>query len=88
VVCRVNDPVERIAHVTHARNAGYLALLSRMRDVLVDGVRARIANPPADTSDPRPAAIVGAAFACLIAAQTTWLASDQTRSFAEVLDRR
>jgi AcrR family transcriptional regulator len=81
-----NDAMERIVQSTPTLNAGYLQKVSRMQRLLVDGVRARLTNPQADLSDPRPAAIVGAAFACLIAAQTTWSACGQNRPFTELLD--
>ncbi|MBK4348604.1 TetR family transcriptional regulator [Lacisediminihabitans changchengi] len=83
-----SDAMERIMQSTPALNAGYLDKLSRMQALLVDGVRQRLGPREADGTgpDPRPAAIVGAAFACLLAARTTWLASDQARPFAELLD--
>jgi len=82
-----NETMERIVQSAPALNAAYLDKFSRMQRLLVDGVRARITTTPAaDAADPRPAAIVGAAFACLIAARTTWLASDGTRAYADLLD--
>jgi AcrR family transcriptional regulator len=76
--------MERIIQGNPALNAGYLERVSRTQDRLLHLVRERIGQH--DPNDPRAAAIVGAALSCLIAAQTTWLASNQARPFGDVLD--
>lgn len=84
-----SDAMERIMRSTPTLNAGYLDKMSRMQQLLVQGVRERLSRTnslPLPPDDPRPAALVGAAFACLTAARTTWLASDQARPFGELLD--
>lgn len=56
-----------------------------MQDLVLDEARTRTGRP--DPADPRTAAIVGAAFSCLIAAWTTWLTIDQAQPFGDLLDR-
>ncbi len=80
-----NEAMERIVRSTPALNAGYLEKLSRMQALLVDEVARRLGIDDPD-ADPRPKAIVGAAFACLTAAQTAYLDSDRERAFEEFLD--
>lgn len=85
-----SDAMERIMQSTPALNASYLDKMSRMQGLLVEGIRGRLApegSPGTSLVDPRPAAIVGAAFACLLAARTAWLSSDQSRPFADLLDQ-
>lgn len=81
-----NDAMDRIVHSTPTLTAGYLEKLSRMQDLLVEEVARRLGNGTVDPLDPRPTAIVGAAFACMTAAQAAFGASDQSRPFAEFLD--
>jgi AcrR family transcriptional regulator len=89
-----NDAMEHIVHSTLSLRAGYLEKLSRMQGMLVEEVARRLAlaRPSTTTvnntvrADPRAAAIVGAAFACLTAARATFHDTDQSRSFSELLD--
>jgi AcrR family transcriptional regulator len=84
---RRTEAMENIVHSSPSLNARYFEKLSRMQALLVEGVADRLvgssASPPAD---PRPAAIVGAAFACLTAAQATFVASDRSVPFSTLLD--
>ena len=80
-----SDAMELIVQSTPSLNAGYLEKMSRMQALLIDGVRGRLGTPEVD--NPRAAAIVGAAFACMQAARSTWLASDRTVSFNDLLDQ-
>jgi hypothetical protein len=67
--------MEQTIQANPALTAGQLERVSRTQDLLVDLVRERISRH--DPTDPRPAAIVGAALPCLIAAKTTWVVSDK-----------
>jgi len=66
-------------------NASYLERVSRMQELLHDEARTRTGWP--DPADPRTAAIVGAAFSCLIAAWATWLTTNQAQPFGDLLDQ-
>lgn len=85
-----NDAMESIVRSTPQLQAGYLEKMQRVQELLIGRVADRLTDasemPHERGTDPRPAAIVGAAFACMQAARTTWFASDQKRPFAEVLD--
>jgi AcrR family transcriptional regulator len=81
-----NDAMERIVESSPQLNARYLEKMQRIQDLLVGRVAARLANQGRFEPDPRPAAIVGAAFACMQAARSAWLQSDQTQPFGEYLD--
>jgi AcrR family transcriptional regulator len=88
-----NEAMERIVQSTPSLNARYLEKLSRMQGLLVDEIARRLERAP-DTSPPtafapaelRAAAIVGAAFACLTAAQAVYRESDRSQPFHELLD--
>jgi AcrR family transcriptional regulator len=81
-----NDAMERIVRSSAQLNARYLEKMQRVQEILVGRVAARLPNEAMDPADPRPAAIVGAAFACMTAARTYWLESDQQQPFGEYLD--
>jgi AcrR family transcriptional regulator len=81
-----NDAMERIVRSTPQLNARYLEKMQRIQDLLVARVAARLTGAQVDPSDPRPAALVGAAFACMQAARTAWLGSDQTQPFSSFID--
>ncbi len=81
-----NEAMDRIVRDSPQLNARYLERMQRIQELLVGRVAARIADPAVGQDDPRPAAIVGAAFACMQAARTAWLESDQQQSFGEYLD--
>lgn len=81
-----NDAMERIVRSTPQLNARYLEKMHRIQDLLVDRVAARLTGKPTNPDDPRPAALVGAAFACMHAARVAWLASDHTEPFGTYLD--
>ncbi|MET0716639.1 MAG: TetR family transcriptional regulator [Mycetocola sp.] len=81
-----NDAMEAIVRSTPQLYAGYLEKMQRIQQLLIGRVATRIgAGEPTD-GDPRAAAIVGAAFACMQAARTSWFASDQSGTFDRVLD--
>jgi AcrR family transcriptional regulator len=81
-----NDAMERIVQTTPQLTARYLEKMQRLQTLLTGRVATRLGL--ADTpNDPRPAAIVGAAFACMQAARLAWLDSDQTEPYEAYLDR-
>jgi AcrR family transcriptional regulator len=75
--------MEKIVRDHPTLNASYLERVSRMQELVLDEARSRTGWP--DPADPRTAAIVGAAFSCLIAAWTTWLTIDQAQPFGDLL---
>jgi AcrR family transcriptional regulator len=80
--------IERIVQVTPALRARYLEKVDHMEALCEQVVRDRLAElgrPSAD-GDPRPRAVVGAAFSCLLAAQSAAVAEWNRRSFADLLD--
>jgi len=77
--------MENIVRDHPALNASYLERVSRMQELVLDQARVRTGRQ--DPTDPRTPAIVGAAFSCLIAAWTTWLASNQAQPFGVLLDQ-
>ena len=77
--------MEKIVRDHPALNASYLERVSRMQELVLDEVRTRTGR--SDPADPRTAAIVGAAFSCLIAAWSTWLTTDQAKPFGVLLDQ-
>jgi len=77
--------MENIVRDHPALNASYLERVSRMQELVLDQARTRTGQQ--DPTDPRPPAIIGAAFSCLIAAWTTWLNSNQARPFGDLLDQ-
>jgi AcrR family transcriptional regulator len=79
-----NDAMDRIVQSTPQLTARYLEKLQRVQILLIGRLAERLGKP---LSDPRPAAIVGAAFACLQAARASWLDSDQSEQFDDYLDR-
>jgi AcrR family transcriptional regulator len=82
-----NDAMDAIVRSTPQLNARYLEKLQRVQQLLVGRVAVRLTGTDADPGDPRPAAIVGAAFACMQAARGAYLASDQTAPFGTYLDQ-
>jgi len=77
--------MEKIVRDHPTLNASYLERVSRMQELVLDEVRARTGR--SDPADPRTAAIVGAAFSCLIAAWSTWLTTNQAKPFGVLLDQ-
>jgi AcrR family transcriptional regulator len=77
--------MEKIVRDHPTLNASYLERVSRMQELVLDEVHARTGPP--DPTDPRAAAIVGAAFSCLTAAWSTWLTTDQAKPFGVLLDQ-
>lgn len=77
--------MESIVREHPALNASYLDRISRMQELVLAEARARADQT--DFADPRIHAIVGAAFSCLLAAWTTWLAIERSQPFGDVLDR-
>jgi AcrR family transcriptional regulator len=81
-----NDAMEAIVRSTPQLYAGYLEKLQRVQQLLIGRVAARLGSREAADGDPRAAAIVGAAFACMQAARASWFASDQSGTFDQMLD--
>jgi AcrR family transcriptional regulator len=79
-----NEAMDRIVQSTPQLTARYLEKLQRVQALLIGRVAERLGL---SSSDPRPAAVVGAAFACLQAARASWLGSDQSEPFDKHLDR-
>lgn len=77
--------MERIIHGTPALSAGEWERVSRVQNQLVSLVRERTGEH--DPADPRPATVVGAATACVMAAKTAWITGNQARSFNDLLDQ-
>ncbi|AFR51085.1 acyl-CoA-like ligand-binding transcription factor [Gordonia sp. KTR9] len=54
--------------------------------MLTEHVRHRLGGEHLEPTDPRPASVVGAAFACVQAARPAYLASDRGEPLARYLD--
>ncbi|MCT2585095.1 TetR family transcriptional regulator [Actinophytocola sp. S1-96] len=74
----VNTPALAARH--REKNARWHALLR-------PEVARRLEADPADGSDPRADAVIGAALACVEAALTAWTSNDQPQPLATILDR-
>jgi AcrR family transcriptional regulator len=81
-----NEAMDEIVRSTPQLYARYLEKMQRVQQLLIGRVAARLTGGDYDPSDPRPAAIVGAAFACMQAARQAWFASDRSEAFASYLD--
>lgn len=81
-----NDAMDEIVRSTPQLYARYLEKMQRIQELLIGRIAERLTDRDHTPSDPRPAAIVGAAFACLQAAQQAWTASDRTEAFGTYLD--
>jgi AcrR family transcriptional regulator len=81
-----NDAMERIVRSSPQLNARYLDRMQRIQDLLTGRVAGRMPVEASMANGPKPAAIVGAAFACMQAARVAWLGSDQSQPFADYLD--
>jgi len=81
-----NDAMEQIVRGSAQLNARYLEKMQRVQEILVGRIADRLASQAQGSNDAKPIAIVGAAFACMQAARTAWLASDQTQPFGRYLD--
>jgi AcrR family transcriptional regulator len=81
-----NEAMDEIVRSTPQLHARYLEKMQRVQQLLISRVAARLGGHDNDTADPRPAAIVGAAFACAQAARQAWFASDRTEPFGRYLD--
>lgn len=84
---RRNEAMEAIVRSTPALYAGYLEKLSRTQSLVAEVAAARLTaqGEPADAAL-RAAAVVGAAFACMNAAQTAWLEAGGNIPIGELLD--
>ena len=82
------ETMEVIVESSPQLKAGYLAKQAGWNRLLADVVRERLVSSGVEVpdDDPVPAALVGAAFACFQAARTTWLSSDRSRNFDDLLD--
>ncbi|MDR7187014.1 AcrR family transcriptional regulator [Microbacterium trichothecenolyticum] len=81
-----NDAMDEIVRSSPQLHARYLEKMQRVQELLIGRVAARLTNGGPTPSDPRPAAIVGAAFACMHAARQAWFASDRSEAFGSYLD--
>lgn len=81
-----NDAMERIVRSSPQLNARYLEKMQRVQEILVSRVATRLGGESSRSDDPRAAAVVGAAFACMHAARIAWLESNQERPFSVYLD--
>lgn len=61
--------------------------LARWGQLLRPEVARRTGSDPGDPVDPRPAALIAAAFACLDAALAAWAATDGASPLSQLLDR-
>jgi AcrR family transcriptional regulator len=61
--------------------------LARWGQVLVPELARRIRADPSDATDPRPAALISAAFACLDVALIAWATADGATPIARILDQ-
>jgi AcrR family transcriptional regulator len=86
---QVAEPMQRIVFSTPTLLASYLQKLQLLQDAADTALRERAAaaGAPYGAGDPTPRAIVGAAFACLLAAQHAWLADGAEGTFAAAIDR-
>lgn len=82
-----NDAMEEIVRSSPQLHARYLEKMQRVQELLIGRVAIRLTGRNLDPSDPVPAAIVGAAFACMHAAHHAWFASDRSVAFSGYLDR-
>lgn len=81
-----NDAMDEIVRRTPQLYARYLEKMQRVQQLLIGRVAGRLNGHGYDPADPRPAAIVGAAFACMQAARQAWFASDRAQPFGSYLD--
>ena len=81
-----NEAMDEIVRSTPQLYARYLEKMQRVQQLLIGRVVVRLTGRDYDPSDSRPAAIVGAAFACMQAARQAWFASDRSQAFGSYLD--
>jgi AcrR family transcriptional regulator len=81
-----NDAMDEIVRSTPQLYARYLEKMQRVQELLIGRVAVRLTGREHEPSDPRPAAIVGAAFACMQAARQAWFASDRSEAFGSYID--
>ena len=82
-----NEAMEEIVRSTPQLHARYREKMQRVQQLPTGRVAPRPTGQDAPTSDPAPAAIVGAAFACMQAAHQAWSTSDKNEPFGRYLDR-
>ena len=81
-----NEAMDEIVRSTPQLYARYLEKMQRVQALLAERVARRLLGEDGATTDPRPAALVGAAFASMQAARQAWLASDRSTPFSSYLD--
>jgi AcrR family transcriptional regulator len=81
-----SEAMDEIVRSTPQLYARYLEKMQRVQELLIGRIAVRLNDDEHNPSDPRPAAIVGAAFACMQAARHAWLASDRSEAFGSYLD--
>lgn len=80
--------IHEVVFETPAVFGRYLQKLQHLQDDIETIVRAREdAAASYATTDPTLRAVIGAAFACLLAAQRTWLHASEADAFTHILDR-
>jgi AcrR family transcriptional regulator len=77
----------RLVRTTPALATYHQEKLARWEQVLRPEVARRMGADPDDLADPRPAALIAAALACLHAAWAAWAAADGSQSLAQLFDR-
>jgi AcrR family transcriptional regulator len=81
-----NEAMDEIVRSTPQLYARYLEKMQRVQELLIGRVAVRLTSRDHVPSDPRPAAIVGAAFACMQAARQAWFASDRSETYSSYVD--
>lgn len=82
-----NDAMERMVRSNPNLYAAYLERIARAQDPVVEVARERLGDDPSSpTAAMRALVVVGAAFACVTAAQKLWHESGGKKPFGELLD--
>jgi AcrR family transcriptional regulator len=81
-----NEAMDEIVRSTPQLYARYLEKMQRVQELLIGRITTRLTDQGHVATDPKPAAIVGAAFACMQAARQAWFASDKTEPFSSYVD--
>ncbi|GAA1649886.1 TetR family transcriptional regulator [Microbacterium flavum] len=81
-----SEAMDEIVRSTPQLHARYLEKMQRVQALLTERVARRLLGEEHTTTDPRPAALVGAAFASMQAARQAWFASDRSAPFSSYID--
>jgi AcrR family transcriptional regulator len=82
-----NEAMDEIVRSTPQLYARYLEKMQRVQELLIGRVATRLTDQGHIATDPKPAAIVGAAFACMQAARHAWFTSDRSEPFSSYVDQ-